>query len=98
MRIIRGSTLSFAADSFLREEAECLRYEEDAAIVVENGKVTRVGEAGKILASLALIARRMQCADSLAEALFIQMILGDDRAVRAAHSGGRLVYRRRGVY
>jgi guanine deaminase len=36
----------------------------------------------------------MQQADSLWDALFIQMILADDRAVRATFVAGRKVYER----
>jgi guanine deaminase len=46
------------------------------------------------LRSRPLVAQRMQQADSLWEALFIQMILADDRAVRATFVAGRKVYER----
>jgi guanine deaminase len=46
------------------------------------------------LASRPLLAERMKRADSLWEALFIQMMLADDRAVRATFLGGRKVYER----
>ncbi len=44
------------------------------------------------LASTPLIARRMAGADSLWDALFAQMILADDRAIRATYAAGRLVF------
>lgn len=44
--------------------------------------------------STPLIAFRMEQARDFAEKLFIQMILGDDRAVRATYAGGRLVHDR----
>lgn len=44
------------------------------------------------LASTPLIARRMAGADSLWDALFAQMILADDRAIRATYANGKLVY------
>jgi guanine deaminase len=44
--------------------------------------------------STPLIDYRMQFARSFEEALFIQMVLGDDRAVRATYIAGRLVYGR----
>ena len=46
------------------------------------------------LASRPLVAQRMQRAGSLWEALFIQMILADDRAVHATFIGGHKAYAR----
>jgi guanine deaminase len=46
------------------------------------------------LKSTPLIAFRMKHAADLAEALFIQMTLGDDRAVRATYAQGKRVYSR----
>jgi len=46
------------------------------------------------LRSRPLLAQRMQQADSLWDALFLQMILADDRAVRATFVAGRKVYER----
>jgi guanine deaminase len=46
------------------------------------------------LASTPLIAQRTRRAADLWEALFIQMILGDDRAIAATYVGGRKVYSR----
>jgi guanine deaminase len=46
------------------------------------------------LASRPLLAERIERADSLWEALFIQMMLADDRAVRATFVGGRKLYER----
>jgi guanine deaminase len=46
------------------------------------------------LKSTPLIAYRMRYADNLDEALFIQMTLADDRAVRATYVAGRKVYQR----
>jgi guanine deaminase len=46
------------------------------------------------MASTPLIAERMRHATDLAEALFIQMILADDRAIRATYAAGRKVYER----
>lgn len=46
------------------------------------------------LKSTPLIAFRMKHAADLAEALFIQMTLGDDRAVRATYVAGKRVYAR----
>ena len=48
------------------------------------------------LKSTPLIAHRMQHCNDLDEALFIQMTLGDDRAVRATYIAGRLLYERPG--
>jgi guanine deaminase len=46
------------------------------------------------LKSTPLIEYRMQHTADLEEALFVQMTLGDDRAVRATYAGGRKVYAR----
>lgn len=46
------------------------------------------------LHSTPLIRFRMRYARDLEEALFIQMMMGDDRAIRATYVGGRLVYQR----
>ncbi len=48
------------------------------------------------LKSTPLIARRMAHCRDLAEALFVQMTLGDERAVRATYIAGRLAYDRDG--
>ena len=48
------------------------------------------------LKSTPLIACRMQHCRDLTEALFVQMTLGDDRAVRATYVAGRLAYDRDG--
>ena len=44
--------------------------------------------------STPVIAQRTARAASIADTLFVQMILGDDRAVAATYAGGRLVHRR----
>ena len=46
------------------------------------------------LKSTPIIAYRMKYADSLEEALFIQMTMADDRAIRATYVAGRRVYER----
>ena len=46
------------------------------------------------LKSTPLIDYRMQFTDTLEEALFVQMIMGDDRATRATYIAGELAYRR----
>jgi guanine deaminase len=46
------------------------------------------------LRSTPLIDYRMRYAETLDEALFIQMMLGDDRAIRATYVAGELVYAR----
>ena len=45
--------------------------------------------------STPLIEYRMRYAADLDEALFVQMTLADDRAVRATYAAGRRVYARR---
>lgn len=49
------------------------------------------------LNSTPLIEYRMRHTADLEEALFVQMTLGDDRAVRATYAGGRKVYAREGA-
>ena len=49
------------------------------------------------LRSTPLIDFRMRYVNSLEEALFVQMTLGDDRAVRATYAAGRKVYARDSV-
>ena len=44
--------------------------------------------------STPIIEYRMQYAKDFEEALFIQMTLGDDRAVQATYVAGKLVYSR----
>jgi guanine deaminase len=46
------------------------------------------------LKSTPLIAFRMAAARDLDEALFVQMTMADDRAVRATYVAGRLAYER----
>jgi guanine deaminase len=46
------------------------------------------------LKSTPLIEYRMKYAESLDEALFVQMTLADDRAVRATYVAGKCVYAR----
>jgi len=45
--------------------------------------------------STPLIAYRMEQAKDLGERLFVQMTLGDDRAIQATYVAGRLAYKRR---
>ena len=44
--------------------------------------------------STPLVDFRMDQARDFAEQLFVQMVLGDDRAVQATYVGGRLAYER----
>ncbi|WP_261405902.1 hypothetical protein [Chenggangzhangella methanolivorans] len=46
------------------------------------------------LNSTPLIRRRMREVDSLFEALFVQMILADDRAIRATYVAGKKLHDR----
>ena len=48
------------------------------------------------LESTPVIRYRMKHVADLQEALFVQMTLGDDRAVRATYVAGRRVYERPG--
>jgi len=43
-----------------------------------------------------IIRRRLRNADSLSDALFAQIILGDDRAVRAVIANGKPIYEKSG--
>lgn len=46
--------------------------------------------------STPIIEYRMRQVRDLAEALFVQMIMGDDRAVQATYVAGRLLYEKTG--
>ena len=46
------------------------------------------------LKSTPLIEYRMQFTDTIEEALFVQMTLANDRAIRATYIAGDLAYRR----
>jgi len=50
------------------------------------------------LKSTPIIAYRMKYTDSLEEALFVQMTMADDRAIRATYVAGRRVYQRPELY
>lgn len=49
---IRGAMLTFTKDPFFHPMDECLKYESDAIIVMENGKITAVGPSNDILPTL----------------------------------------------
>ncbi len=46
------------------------------------------------LASTPIIANRVAHSDDIWDALFVQMIMADDRAITATYSGGRAIYNR----
>lgn len=50
--VIRGPLAQIVDDPFLRPAAECLRYEPDGMIVVENGQITQSGPATTVLKTL----------------------------------------------
>jgi guanine deaminase len=49
---IRGAMITFKNDPFFHPMDECLVYESDAIIVMENGKISAVGKANDILPTL----------------------------------------------
>lgn len=49
---IRGRIVSYRDDPFTKPLSECLQYEEDGVVVMEDGLVTQVGSAPDILKSL----------------------------------------------
>ncbi len=49
---IRGSVLTFNNDPFQYEMNNCMVFEEDAIIVMENGKITEFGKASEVLKNL----------------------------------------------
>ena len=49
---IRGAMLSFRKDPFFHDMEDCLVYESDAVVVMENGKIVKAGAADKILPEL----------------------------------------------
>lgn len=50
---IRGQILSFQGNPFTQPMKDCLYYEEDGLLVMENGYISEVGSAVEILATLA---------------------------------------------
>ncbi|HUS26253.1 MAG TPA: guanine deaminase [Nevskiaceae bacterium] len=50
--VIRGSMVHIVDDPFLHPAKECLRYEPDGMIVVEDGKIVQSGPAANILKTL----------------------------------------------
>ncbi|ASP17145.1 guanine deaminase [Neisseria sp. KEM232] len=49
---IRGAMLSFRKDPFFHDMEDCLVYESDVVVVMENGKIVKAGAADKILPEL----------------------------------------------
>lgn len=49
---IRGSTLTFKDNPFANPVEECISYEEDAIILMENGLISKIGPASKVLKEL----------------------------------------------
>ena len=49
---VRGALLTFRNDPFLHTMQDCMAYESDAIIVMENGKITHVDQAQKLLPHL----------------------------------------------
>lgn len=49
---IRGAALTFVSDPFKTPIGECLRYESDAIIFMEDGKIKEFGPASEILSKL----------------------------------------------
>lgn len=52
MRAIRSAYLSFHDDPFVRELADSMTYEPDALILIEDGRITKVGPARDLLGEL----------------------------------------------
>ncbi|MCG9081270.1 guanine deaminase [Laribacter hongkongensis] len=49
---IRGAMLTFKDDPFVRDMQDCMVYEEDAIVVMEDGKIVAVGNAQTLLPTL----------------------------------------------
>lgn len=49
---IRGSVLTFKNDPFKYDMKDCMVFEEDAIIVMEDGKITEFGKASEVLKTL----------------------------------------------
>ncbi len=93
---LRGYSLHPAKAFYLATlgSAECLRLGDRI------GNLAAGYEADLVvldLASRPLIAQRMQAVEDLWEALFVQMILADDRAVLATYAAGERVYQRAAI-
>ncbi|RMC97123.1 guanine deaminase [Aquitalea palustris] len=50
---VRAAMISFRADPFLLPVAECLHYDSDALIIMEDGKISALGPAANLLPDLA---------------------------------------------
>jgi guanine deaminase len=90
---LHGYALSAAHAFYLATRGTARALYLDQAI----GSVTPGMEADLVvldLKSTPLIDFRMRHVNSLEEALFVQMTLGDDRAVQATYAAGRKVYAR----
>ncbi len=68
---IRGSVLTFKNDPFKHEMKDCMIYEEDAIIVMEDGKITQFGKSSEILKDLPENIKIETYKDSLITAGFI---------------------------
>ena len=81
------------------KEASKEEIEEVRKMLKENGEPPKDGKWADIavldMKSTPLIAYRMEQARDLGERLFVQMTLGDDRAIQATYVAGRLAYKRR---
>ena len=49
---IRGAMLTFKKDPFFHDMSECMVYESDAIVVMEDGKIVQAGAASQILPTL----------------------------------------------
>ncbi len=49
---IRGAMLTFKNDPFFNDMKDCMVYESDAVVVMEDGKITQAGPANQILPTL----------------------------------------------
>lgn len=63
--IIRGAMLTFKADPFFNDLKACMVFESDAVIVMEAGKITAVGKANDILATLPDDVKVIRYTDSI---------------------------------
>ena len=105
---IRGPVLTFSGEPSVEDPAQCMHHEHAfylatrgaaQALHLEDtiGSIAPGMEADLIvldLKSTPLIERRMRRCESLDEVLFVQMTLGDERAIKAVYVAGELAWMR----
>ena len=69
--VIRGAVLSYSGDPFQKDINDCMLYESDAIIVMQDGKIIQFGSANDVLPTLAKDIPITHYTDSIIMAGFI---------------------------